>query len=54
MKNYVKITGAKHIYTLKEGEQWAIVGDKVIIVHPERKPKMIDSDGTEVELELHS
>lgn len=49
----IQIKGTKFIYELQEGEQWAIIGDYVIIVHPDRKPKMINSDGKVEELDFY-
>lgn len=52
MTEPIRITGAKHVYTLQEGEQWAIYNDTVIVVHPDRKPKIVNSDGAVEELEF--
>ncbi len=32
----------RHIYTLKEDEDWRLFNGKLIVVHPERAPKVIE------------
>lgn len=49
---YPTIRGTKHVYTLQEGEKWAAIQDTVIIVHPDRQPKIIDSEGNERVIEF--
>ena len=43
-------SGTKHIYTLKEGEKFALYGDHIIVIHPDRPPKIIDAKGNEIVL----
>jgi hypothetical protein len=43
--------GTTHLYTLKDGERWRVFGDRVIVVHPERPPFMIEPDGSHTPLE---
>lgn len=39
-------TGFKYVYTLQPGEDWRVTtGGILIVVHPERKPKMVHPDG---------
>jgi hypothetical protein len=52
MAQAFEMTGTKVIYTLKDGEDWQFMpaGDGsfyMVIVHPDRPPKMIDRDGNE-------
>lgn len=43
--------GNRHVYTLKDGEVWAIAPDgRLVIAHPERPPKTVSRDGTEEEI----
>ncbi len=46
------IHGTKFVYELKEGEQYAMFRDLIIVVHPEHKPKIVFTDGTVRELEF--
>lgn len=39
-------SGTKLLYELKAGETWKIFKNQIIILHPERQPKIIHSDGT--------
>ena len=43
----------KHIYTLKEGESCTFYNGVIIVVHPDRPPKIIHSDGVEEEMRLY-
>lgn len=38
--------GFKHLYTLQDGESWALFEGKIVVAHPERPPKIINGDGT--------
>jgi len=40
--------GAKFIYKLEDGERWAFFNGMLIIVHPERQPRIIDKDGNTI------
>jgi hypothetical protein len=38
--------GIHRLYTLKAGERWALLDDdRVIVVHPDRPPKVVYPDG---------
>jgi hypothetical protein len=38
--------GVRRLYTLKQGERWALLDDdRVMVVHPDRPPKVVYSDG---------
>lgn len=36
----------KHIYTLQPGEEYKFWNGRIIVVHPDRPPKIVHSDGT--------
>lgn len=41
-------SGARFVYSLQEGEDCAFVeGVGIVVVHPERQPKVIRADGSE-------
>ena len=45
-------TGAGRLYTLKQGERWALLDDdRVMVVHPDRPPKVVYPDGRVEEIE---
>lgn len=44
------IPGTKIIYTLQPGEDWAFYKDSIIVIHPDRHPKIVHLDGTIEEL----
>ena len=38
--------GVRLLYTLKRGERWALLDDdRVMVVHPDRPPKIVYPDG---------
>ena len=38
--------GVRLLYTLKRGERWALLDeDRVMVVHPDRPPKVVYPDG---------
>jgi hypothetical protein len=38
--------GVRRLYTLKQGERWALLDDdRVMVVHPDRRPKVVHPDG---------
>ena len=38
--------GVHRVYTLKKGERWALLDDdRVMVVHPNRPPKVVYPDG---------
>ena len=38
--------GVRLLYTLKQGERWALLDDdRVMVIHPNRPPKVIYPDG---------
>jgi hypothetical protein len=38
--------GIRRLYTLKRGERWALLDDDcVMVVHPDRSPKVVYPDG---------
>jgi hypothetical protein len=38
--------GFRLLYTLKQGERWALLDDdRVMVVHPDRPPKVVYPDG---------
>jgi hypothetical protein len=38
--------GVTRLYTLKQGERWALLDDdRVMVVHPDRPPKVVYPDG---------
>ena len=40
------------LYTLKRGERWALLDDdRVMVVHPDRPPKVVYPDGRVEEIE---
>lgn len=39
------VNGMKLIYTLQPGEQYAIYRGSIIVVHPDRPPKIVTQDG---------
>lgn len=45
--------GTKHLYTLEDGEKWALFNGFFIVVHPEREPKIVDKDGNITTLKIH-
>jgi hypothetical protein len=42
----------RHVYTLQPGEDWALFKGLLIVIHPERPPKIIREDGTEEGVEV--
>jgi hypothetical protein len=44
--------GVRRLYTLKRGERWALLeNDRVMVVHPDRPPKVVYPDGRVEEIE---
>jgi hypothetical protein len=38
--------GVSRLYTLKQGERWTLLDDdRVMVVHPDRPPKVVYPDG---------
>lgn len=48
---YTKREGV-YLYTLQDGEDWRLYRDMIIVVHPERRPKIVHKDGTVEEIDL--
>jgi hypothetical protein len=43
--------GVRLLYTLKSGERWALLdGDRAMVVHPDRPPKVVYPDGSVEEI----
>lgn len=49
MQPSIKIP-ARFVYELKPGEKWMFFGECLIVVHPDRLPKLIHPDGREEEI----
>ena len=47
------VNGFEHLYTLLEGEKWAKYKDFIIIIHPDREPRIIYKNGNIETLKLH-
>ena len=44
--------GVRRLYTLKQGERWTLLDrDRVMVVHPDRPPKVVYPDGRVEEIE---
>jgi hypothetical protein len=52
MQKLERREGFKHIYTLKEGEDYCFYKGQPVVVHPDRLPKIVKSDGTEHPIKL--
>jgi hypothetical protein len=44
--------GVRRLYTLKQGERWTLLDrDRVMVVHPDRPPRVVYPDGRVEEIE---
>ena len=47
--------GIPLLYRLKEGERWTLLdGNRAMVVHPDRPPKIVCSDGRVEEIALNT